>query len=154
MSRSSVASAEKHDPRHIELLRLAGSVGKAPQIRELLETPGSEWYTEKDKDALRQALQKAAPLGDESLALYLIQKGADVNVKKVEQQLSESGRRPETGTSRLASPSRRDERIVEAENRLEVDTAASARTSRAQKATEISALIRYVLKELECCCSI
>ena len=141
MSRSSVASADKHDPRHIELLRLS-SVGKEQPIRELLE--GSEWYTEKDKDALRLALQKVAALGDEALARYLIQKGAAVDAKNEVKDAPGAGLEQATALRPPHSSSGPEEKANGQVGAVQKETVSNTKTNRRPKVQEVSALIRYV----------
>jgi hypothetical protein len=67
------------DPRHIALLQ-ASVGGKEARIRELLGE--GTWHTQLDKDTLRQALQRVAALGHLPLARLLIERGAEVNVRR------------------------------------------------------------------------
>ncbi|KAE9961428.1 hypothetical protein BLS_002114 [Venturia inaequalis] len=94
---SSVGSSVP-DQRHLALIQ-ASAAGNEIKVRQIIEeTP---WQTQMDRDALRQSLQRVAARGNFALAKFLVEKGADVNIRR-ENEASALFKACEGGHEKLA----------------------------------------------------
>ncbi|KAI1504861.1 hypothetical protein F5X99DRAFT_431896 [Biscogniauxia marginata] len=78
-SQDSVASSQP-DHRHLRLIAASAQANEARVCDILAEEP--PWTSATDHDALRQALQKVAARGKLSIVRLLLDRGAEVNVKR------------------------------------------------------------------------
>ncbi|TLD32578.1 putative electron transfer flavoprotein subunit alpha [Venturia nashicola] len=95
---SSVGSSLVPDPRHLALIQ-ASAAGNELKVRQIIEE--TAWQTPMDRDALRQSLQRVAARGNFTLATLLVEKGADVNIRR-ENEASALFKACEGGHEKLA----------------------------------------------------
>jgi ankyrin repeat protein len=94
---SSVGSSVP-DQRHLSLIQ-ASAGGNEQKVRQIIEE--TAWHSQMDRDALRQSLQRVAARGNFALAKFLVEKGADVNIRR-ENEISALFKACEGGHERLA----------------------------------------------------